>query len=56
MKPQDNQGTEAYWPSWAKEKEIGAWGFIGEEDNSQEDGKRKWLVSKFGYAMQISFW
>ena len=42
----ESQATEAFMPSWTKEKKGRRWNVKGEEDNSQENGKRKYLLRK----------
>ena len=42
----NRQAVEAHMPFWAKEKEMGVCSFKRKEDNSQKDGKSKYLVNK----------
>lgn len=42
----NRQAVEAHMPFWAKEKGVGVCSFKRKEDNSQKDGKSKYLVNK----------
>ena len=46
QKTLETQAFKAYTLPWAKEKRVGIWGFMEEEDNPQEDGKSKCLMNK----------
>lgn len=48
---------EAYMLFWAKKEVVGVWGSRGGEDNSQEDGKSKYLINKcFPCHAQRELW